>query len=79
MRYKHIIKIILMYYKKINKLGTKFCDNDNDKDCILTLAMLINETERGYGKLYGDYTTQYVDFAGKIICDFTKHNINDKK
>ena len=49
------------------------------KNVFLTLAMLINKIERGYGKLYNDYTTQYVDFAGKIICDFTEQNINDKK
>ena len=49
------------------------------KNVFLTLAMLINEAERRYGKLYGDYTKQYVDFTGKIICDFTEQNINDKK
>ena len=48
------------------------------KNVFLTLAMLINETERRYGKLYGDYTIEYVDFAGKIICDFTEQNKNDK-
>ena len=41
------------------------------KNVFLTLAMLINEAERRYGKLY-------VDFAGKIICDFTEQNKNDK-